>query len=96
MASISGGQFHFSSGHEPVSGSNQGATAGHLSLASIGSGFDTVNTPEHGGGAPTPVGSGSSGVVTQAQDGGNTVVHLPDGSSLTIVGANHVDASFLH
>ena len=112
MASISGGQFHFSSGQDTPTGSSQGATAGHLSLTSIAdyhstvpggetggpTGFDSVNSPSSGGSglAGQVHGASESTVVTQSQQGGNTVVHLPDGSSLTVVGVTHVDGSFFH
>jgi hypothetical protein len=97
MASISGGQFHFSSGHEPVVGGS--ADSGSLSLSSIadasGSGVDSVVGAGSSGGA-TNVGGGSDAVVTSHSQDGGTVVNLPDGSSLTIVGALHVDTSFIN
>ena len=39
---------------------------------------------------------GSQVVATETQAGGNTVIHLEDGSTITVVGADHVDASFFH
>jgi hypothetical protein len=35
-------------------------------------------------------------VATQSQDGGNVVVQLEDGSTITVVGVTHFDASFSH
>jgi serralysin len=77
-------------GHDTVAGS------GHDTVAS---GFDTVSGPQHGdvrfaGGGAT---AGTEQVVaTQSQVGGNTVLHLPDGSTITLVGVTHVHSSFLH
>jgi hypothetical protein len=40
---------------------------------------------------------GAGGVVaTQTHDGGNTVIHLEDGSTITVVGVTHFDSSFVH
>ena len=105
MASVSGAQFHFASS-ENVSGSGSDATAGHLSLTSIAAydatiggggstGFDSVNSPSAGGLAGQPAGASDNLVTTQAS-GGNTIVHLPDGSSLTVIGTTHLDGGFFH
>ena len=98
---------HFSTGgHSPVSEGHSGG-ADNLNLSSIaeqhatvagggstGSGFDTVNAPGGSGDGLGQSSGGSDVVATQAQDGGNVVVHLSDGSSITVVGASHIDASF--
>jgi hypothetical protein len=78
----------------PASGSEQvaggGGDAGSLGLASATSGFDA-------GGGSGFAGGGSGGVAaTETQDGGNTVVQLEDGSTITVVGVTHFDASFVH
>ena len=40
---------------------------------------------------------GAGGVVaTQSHEGGNTVIHLADGSTITVVGVAHFDSSFVH
>jgi hypothetical protein len=63
----------------------------------VGSGFDTVSAA-HGdvrfaGSAP----AGSEQVVaTQTLEGGNTILHLQDGSTLTLIGITHVDTTFIH
>ncbi len=63
----------------------------------VGSGFDTVSGA-HGdvrfaGSAP----AGSEQVVaTQTLEGGNTILHLQDGSTLTLIGITHVDTTFIH
>jgi hypothetical protein len=126
MTSITGGQHHFSSGHEQhVSGSAQPVDAGRLSLASIteghtsfaGGGADTVGVTGGGSGADTVSsgfdtvsgpGQGASGfvgqvqgatenvVATQTTDGGNTILQLHDGSTITIVGTTQIDQFFSH
>lgn len=68
-------------GNEQVAGGGTGG-AGPLDLSSA--------TFAGGTGSSTGV------VATQSQSGGNTVVHLQDGSTLTVVGTTHVDASFFH
>jgi ferric-dicitrate binding protein FerR (iron transport regulator) len=60
----------------------------------------------HGNPAASPLGLASAtfsgmpahsgAVATHTHEGGNTVVHLHDGSTLTVVGTSHIDASFLH
>ena len=104
MASVCGAQFHFG-GHDQVS-PGQGGGASNLSLSSIadehstvagaggaGSGFDTITAP--GASSDIPHAQGGSDVLaTQGQEGGNTVVHLADGSSITVLGVTHIDASF--
>lgn len=85
MPSVAGAlQTLFSSPvHDQVgSGGGSPVDAGPLGLASA--------TTFAGGTGPTPV------VATQTQSGGNTVVHLQDGSTITVVGVTHLDASFFH
>lgn len=99
MASVSGGQFHFSSGNEQVSSSSQGAGSDHLNLASIagqagGSGLTSVTSAEHSGGG-IPAGTGHDVVTSNGGDGG-AVVHFDDGSSLTILGSHGTDFGFSH
>lgn len=44
----------------------------------------------------TFAGSAGGVVATQAHEGGNTVIHLADGSTITVVGVTHFDSSFVH
>jgi serralysin len=64
----------------------------------VGSGFDTVSGPGAGGVAfAGQVQGGTDQVVaTQTVVGGNTILTLPDGSTITLVGVTHIDASFVH
>ena len=91
MASVHGGMFHavpVATQVTPVARPD----AGPLGLSSV--------TPQ-GAGAPQdqaqfagnlPAGSDQV-VATQSQDGGgNTIVHLEDGSTITFVGTAHIDA----
>jgi hypothetical protein len=40
---------------------------------------------------------GASGVVaTQTHEGGNTVIHMEDGSTITVLGVTHFDSTFVH
>jgi len=57
------------------------ATSGHLGLA-----------------AATKFAGGHGHQVTadHAHSAGSTVLHFHDGSTITVVGVTHVDASFLH
>ena len=103
-ATVTGAHFHLGSTEHVAGGAASGA--GSLSLSSIadhttvpgsgtsGSGFDTVNAPGTSG--VVSGGASSDVVATQSTDGGNVVVHLSDGSSITIVGTNHIDATFNH
>jgi hypothetical protein len=83
-------------------------TEAHTTIAG---GADTTpgSAPMGGGGSDTVSGlqgdvrfagntpAGTEQVVaTQTQEAGNTILHLPDGSTITLVGVNHVDASFIH
>ena len=93
MASITGGQFHFSSGHETVSSGQSGGD--HLNLSSIADqagGSGSVTSAEHSGGA----GGGGDVVTSNSGDGGGAVVHFDDGSSLTILGSHGTDFGFSH
>lgn len=101
-ASISGGHFNFPTPSETVPGSSWGS-AGGLSLNAVasstvggssGSGFDSVNSAS--GGLAGQGGGGSASLVSTQVSGGNTIVHLPDGSSLTVVGTTHLGAGLLH
>ena len=70
-------------------------SAGPLGLASATSGFDTTGTA--GSGAFAGGSAASDQVVaTQTQAGGNTIIQLADGSTITVVGVAHFDASFFH
>ncbi|MTK64177.1 MAG: hypothetical protein F8N15_06600 [Methanobacterium sp.] len=86
MASITGAggsttAVSLSSGHENVT--NVGSTSsGSLSLSSMTSFAGTQATTQHA--------ASTSGA------GGNLVVHFQDGSSITVVGVNHIDTSFVH
>jgi hypothetical protein len=73
-----------------------GATSGGGSNTA-GSGFDTVSGAQgdvrFAGNAP----AGSEQVVaTQTVEGGNTILHLQDGSTLTLIGITHADITFIH
>ncbi len=76
-------------GHETVTGTPANETV---------AGFDTVSGPDH----DEISFAGETGrsiqnvVATQEQSGGNTTLHLPDGSSLTLVGVSHVTNSFFN
>jgi hypothetical protein len=74
-------------GHETVTG-----TAAHESIA----GFDTVTGPGHDEIAFAGQNHASIQKVVAGQEvkDGNTTLHLPDGSSMTLIGITHVDASF--
>lgn len=85
--------------HTTIAGSGGSPTVpGGSHDAVAGSGSDTVSGPEQGsvrfaGGAT----AGNEQVVaTQSQSGGNTILHLPDGSTITLVGVTHIDATFIH
>lgn len=110
MATVAGGLFHATSPTAPIAASPR-PDAGPLSLSSVadthttmtggggtaGSGFDTVTGPQPGGGFAGNLPAGTDQVVaTQSVEGGNTVLHLPDGSTITLVGVTHVDSSFVH
>jgi hypothetical protein len=86
--------------HTTISGGGDTIGGGHDSVGggAPGSGFDTVSGPQHGGVgfAGEPRGSTEQVVASQTQHGGNTVLHLADGSTITLVGTTHVDASFFH
>jgi hypothetical protein len=88
---------------DTVGGSGQYSTSGFDTVGGTGqgsaSGFDTVSGPSQGSGgfAGQPQGGGTEQVAaTQTQDGGNTILNLPDGSTITIVGTTQVDSSFFH
>lgn len=86
---VGGGGQTSSSGFDTVGGAGQGSA----------SGFDTVSGPSQGSGgfAGQPQGGGTEQVVaTQTQAGGNAVLQLPDGSTITVAGTSHVDLSFFH
>lgn len=76
-------------GHETVTG-----TAANESVA----GFDTVTGPGHDEIAFAGQNHASIQKVVASQEvkDGNTTLHLPDGSSMTLIGITHVDASFFH
>jgi hypothetical protein len=63
----------------------------------VGSGFDTVSGPQgEGKFAGSLPASTEQVVATQTQEAGNLVLHLADGSTITLVGVTHVDSSFIH
>jgi hypothetical protein len=106
MASIAGGTFGTvipNQGGQP-SGQTTSGGATHLSLANISSsgnssvpgGFDSVVGPEQSGSALSKPPSTDQSLVQQTQDAGNTVLHMPDGSSIVILGTTHIDTSFSH
>lgn len=84
--------------HSTVSGGSGSDTVGGGADTVGGTGFDTVSGPQSGdvrfsGQQP---GGGDHVVANQTQEGGNTVIHLSDGSTITLVGSTHVDATFTH
>jgi hypothetical protein len=81
MASIVGAGALFHAPHEQVS-----THSGHPNASPLGLASATFAGTAHGSGV----------VATQTHESGNTVVHLHDGSTITVVGATHIDASFLH
>jgi hypothetical protein len=91
MATVHGGLFHASAPAHVAAAARP--DAGHLSLASVTGGYDTTvgsaGDPRFAGGLPA---STEQVVATQTQVGGNTVVSLNDGSTITFVGVIHVDA----
>jgi hypothetical protein len=85
--------------HATISGGIDTLAGGHDSVGGVAGGYghDTLSGPQQGVGfAGEPHGGTEQVVAAQTQHGGNTVLHLPDGSTITIVGTTHVDASFLH
>lgn len=109
---VSGGQASADAGrlslgsvtHSTVAGGSSDTVGGSLGHSfgaagdTVGSGFDTVSGLQHSGGAFS--GQAQSGlhqvVATQTHEGGNTTLHLPDGSSIKVVGVTHIHATFLH
>ena len=64
-------------------------------------GHDTVFGFNHAGGDAISFGgenaaSVSHVVATAQEHNGNTLVTLPDGSTITLVGVTHIDSSFFH
>jgi hypothetical protein len=106
MASVGGGLFHPASPTPSQVTPSPRPDAGHLSLGSVtddggshsgGSGFDTVNAPQADLRVAGSLPAGTEQVVaTQTQAGGNLVLHLSDGSMITIAGVTHLDANFIH
>ena len=87
--------------HSTVAGGGGSDTVGGGRGGSdtVGGGFDTVSGPQHADvrfSGHHHAGRGDQVVANQTQEGGNTVIHLPDGSTITLVGTTHVDASFIH
>jgi hypothetical protein len=76
-------------GHETVTGTPSNETV---------AGFDTVTGPGHDeiSFAGESQRSIQNVVATQEQSCGNTTLHLPDGSSITLVGVTHVTNTFFH
>jgi hypothetical protein len=100
MPSVTGASHLLSAspGHQLVAGSAQPSNAGSLSLASIthGHGLDTASATHPANFAGGAAAGTEHVVATQTQAGGNTVLHLHDGSTITVVGVTHIDASFFH
>jgi len=101
--SLSGGREMLLGGsHNTISGAYStgdtvAGTQGVAPGAEKGSGPDTVTGPEHG----MPVAGGNplatdEVVATQTHHHGDTTLHLSDGSSITVIGAAHIDSSFFH
>jgi hypothetical protein len=93
MASVhgaGGGHTLFQSSTEKVASSAKPASAGHLGLAAATSSFEAAKATANFAG-----GHGTEHVVaSHTHAGGNVVVHMHDGSTLTVVGVTHIDASF--
>jgi hypothetical protein len=100
MASVHGGLFQASPPASTQVTHAPSPQAGHLGLASVTAGFDTSSGGTTGPGlriSGTLQGSGTENVVaSQTTEGGNVVLHLPDGSTITVVGVTHISASFIH
>ncbi len=98
LASITDVHTTVAGGADTVSGAGSD-TVGGAGLQGA-SGFDTVTGPHSGPGSfgsHAPQGAGTEQVVaTQTQEGSNTVLHLQDGSKITVVGVSHIDSSFFH
>ena len=86
-----GGHALFHRSGEKVAAGAKPASAGHLGLASATSGFEAhaKHTAHFAGGH-----GASEHVVASHSHGGNVVVQFHDGSSMTVVGVTHIDASF--
>ncbi len=72
--------------HSTVSG-GQTAAAGHDTVSSLGH-TASFSTTAHGGSGQV--------VATHTAEGGHTVIHLADGSTIHVVGVTHVGATFIH
>jgi hypothetical protein len=97
LSSITEAHTTLSGGADTMPAGATGASGAGGGSATVGSGVDTVSglqgDARFSGAAPT----GTEQVVaTQTQDGGNAILHLPDGSTITLIGVTHVDASFIH
>jgi hypothetical protein len=81
--------------HTSISG-GLGHDVGATGSDPAAAGFDPVSEPSQAGlGFAGELQPGADQVVAvQTLDGGNTVLHLADGSTITLVGVTHVDASF--
>jgi len=82
----------------PTLSVNSGGHASGLTLAHATSGptgLDTVAAAPQGSSALAGQLTSSAQTVV-SQSGGNTVLHLADGSTITLLGTPHVDASFFH
>jgi hypothetical protein len=85
--------------HITIAGAQSGGSdsAGGGRSTGPGIGHDTVTGPEQGlpmAGEPRP---GADHVVaTETHHGGDTTVHLTDGTSLTVLGATHIDSTLFH
>jgi len=107
MPSVSGAHFQLPGAGDKVTSPTH-PDAGRLSLAAatenrggaenVHSGFDTVSSVAHV--TVTPKGEihagGTHVVASQTHEGGNTILHLSDGSKITLVGVTHPDGSIFH
>jgi len=85
-----GGHALFHPSSEKVAAGAKPASAGHLGLASATSGFEAAKHTAHFAGGH----AASEHVVASHSHAGNVVVQFHDGSSITVVGVTHIDASF--
>jgi hypothetical protein len=98
MASVSGGLFHPTPASTTVAPGPR-PEAGPLSLAAVtdaqttaGGGTGSgLGDPRFSGSLPAP----AEQVVSTTTGEGGTVIHLPDGSTITLVGVTQI-ASFIH
>jgi hypothetical protein len=83
MPSVTGGSAIFNSHHANAAVHTASHDAQHSPLGLSSVAFS--GTPAH-----------ASAAFSQTHEAGNTTVHLHDGSTITVLGASHVNVSFLH